>query len=238
MITVPAGTRILLATRPVDFRKGAHGLAALAQEVLIEDPFSGTVIVYRSKRSDRVKILVWDTSGLVLVWKQLQQGSFRWPPIMDGVVKLSPVEFAALFDGIDWTRIQVTAQLPRPCYTNRNRPIRLNGLLIKVSSKLHPCFLAVERTDRIVAKSSAPCSDRKPPETFCWTFIILPSCSAKLLVNGTVGSVRKRSTSCLRVRRRSSKLWPTRRGCRPRLPGLPSGGCASWNAMPAAMIAS
>jgi transposase len=49
----------------IDFRKGAHGLAALAQEVLAEDPFSGTVIVYRSKRADRVKILVWDTSGLV-----------------------------------------------------------------------------------------------------------------------------------------------------------------------------
>ena len=94
MINVPAGARVLLATQPIDFRKGAYSLAALAQEVLAEDPFSGTVIVYRAKRSDRLKILVWDTS----VWKQLQQGSFRWPPIMDGVMKLSPVEFAALLD--------------------------------------------------------------------------------------------------------------------------------------------
>jgi transposase len=114
MISVPAGARILLATRPVDFRKGAHGLAVLAQEVLAEDPFSGTVIVYRSKRSDRVKILVWDTSGLVLIWKQLQQGSFRWPPIMDGVVKLSTVEFTALFDGIDWTRVQTIKGILKP----------------------------------------------------------------------------------------------------------------------------
>ena len=45
MINVPAGARILLATRPVDFRKGAHGLAALASQVLAEDPFSGAVIV-------------------------------------------------------------------------------------------------------------------------------------------------------------------------------------------------
>lgn len=74
MISIPAGARILLAIRPVDFRKGAHTLAALAQEVLGQDPFSGAVIVYRAKRSDRIKILVWDTSGLVLVWKQLQQG--------------------------------------------------------------------------------------------------------------------------------------------------------------------
>jgi transposase len=114
MITVPAGTRILLAARPVDFRKGAHGLSALAQEVLAEDPFSGAVIVFRSKRADRIKILVWDHSGLVLIWKQLQQGSFRWPPIMDGVMKLSAVEFAALFDGLDWTRVQTTKAIPKP----------------------------------------------------------------------------------------------------------------------------
>jgi transposase len=114
MINVAAGARVLLATRPVDFRKGAHGLAALAQEVLAADPFSGAVIVYRAKRSDRVKILVWDTSGLVLVWKQLQHGSFRWPPVMDGVMKLSPVEFAALFDGLDWTRVQTTRGIPTP----------------------------------------------------------------------------------------------------------------------------
>jgi hypothetical protein len=63
MITIPAGARILLATRPIDFRKGGHSLAALAQEVLGEDPFSGAVIVYRARRSDRVKILVWDSSG-------------------------------------------------------------------------------------------------------------------------------------------------------------------------------
>ena len=114
MISVPSGARILLATRPVDFRKGAHGLAALAQEVLAESPFSGAVIVWRYKRGDRVKILVWDTSGLVLIWKQLQQGSFRWPPIMNGVMKLSPVEFAALFDGLDWTRVQSIKTIPTP----------------------------------------------------------------------------------------------------------------------------
>jgi transposase len=114
VISIPSGARILLAIRPVDFRKGAHTLAALAQEALAEDPFSGAVIVYRAKRSDRIKILVWDTSGLVLIWKQLQQGSFRWPPIVDGVMKLSPVEFAALFDGLDWTRVQTTRGILKP----------------------------------------------------------------------------------------------------------------------------
>ncbi len=98
MITPPAGARVLLAARPVDFRKGAHSLAALAAEVLREDPFSGAVLVFRSGRSDRVKILVWDGSGLVQIWKQLEGGAFRWPPVVDGVLRLTAVEFAALFD--------------------------------------------------------------------------------------------------------------------------------------------
>jgi transposase len=114
MISVPAGARVLVATRPVDFRKGAHSLAALAAEVLGEDPFSGAVIVFRAKRADRLKILVWDTSGVVLVWKQLQQNIFRWPPVMDGVMKLSAVEFAALFDGLDWTRVQAIRAIHKP----------------------------------------------------------------------------------------------------------------------------
>lgn len=117
MISIPPGVRVLLAARPVDFRKGPHGLAALAAEVLGEDPFSGVVLVFRAKRADRIKILAWDGSGLVLVWKQMPQGSFRWPPVMDGVMRLSAVEFAALFDGLDWTRVQTARRIPIPTTT-------------------------------------------------------------------------------------------------------------------------
>ncbi len=114
MIAPPAGARILLATKPVDFRKGAHSLAALAAEALGADPFSGAVLVFRSRRADRIKVLVWDGSGLVLVWKQLEGGAFRWPPVVDGVLRLAPVEFAALFDGIDWRRVQAVREIPTP----------------------------------------------------------------------------------------------------------------------------
>lgn len=114
MIAPPAGARILLATKPVDFRKGAHGLAALAAEVLGADPFSGAVLVFRSRRADRIKILLWDGSGLVLIWKQLEASAFRWPAIADGVLRLTPLEFAALFDGIDWRRVQATRVIPTP----------------------------------------------------------------------------------------------------------------------------
>jgi transposase len=107
MIVPPAGVRVLVASRPVDFRKGGDSLAAMAQAVLQQDPFSGTIIVFRSKRADRIKLLVWDGTGLVLIWKRLEQGAFRWPPISDGVMRLSGGQLAALLEGLDWSRVHV-----------------------------------------------------------------------------------------------------------------------------------
>ena len=113
MIAVPAGVRVLVAAKPVDFRRGADSLAALAREELQRDPFSGVHIVFRSKRADRLKILTWDGSGLVLYWKRLEQGAFRWPPISAGVMRLSASQFAALVDGLDWSRLHAR-DVPRP----------------------------------------------------------------------------------------------------------------------------
>ena len=79
---VPSGAvRVLVATRPVDFRKGMDGLAALVRESLGSDPYSGVIYVFRAKRADRVKLLLWDGTGLVLVAKRLEKSSFRWPRI-------------------------------------------------------------------------------------------------------------------------------------------------------------
>ena len=103
--SLPSGVRVLVATRPVDFRRGADGLARTAQSILQQDPFSGTVLVFRSKRADRVKLLVYDGTGLVLIWKRLEGGTFKWPPISDGVMRLSGAQLAALFDRLDLRRL-------------------------------------------------------------------------------------------------------------------------------------
>jgi len=107
VIVPPGGVRVLVATRPVDFRKGMDGLAALARETLAQDPFSGAILVFRAKRADRVKLLLWDGSGLMLVSKRLEEGAFKWPPIMDGVMRLSAAQLMALLEGLDWTRVHV-----------------------------------------------------------------------------------------------------------------------------------
>jgi len=75
----PTGTvRVMVATKPVDFRKGMEGLAALVREAMAADPFCGTVYVFRAKRADRVKLIFWDGTGMVLVAKRLEDGKFRW----------------------------------------------------------------------------------------------------------------------------------------------------------------
>ena len=117
MITVPAGLRVLIATKPVDFRKGADGLAALVRETLGDDPFSGAIYVFRSKRTDGVKMLAWDGTGLVLLWKRLEQGAFKWPPITDGVMRLTSAQLAALIDGMDWSRLHAR-DIARPTATS------------------------------------------------------------------------------------------------------------------------
>lgn len=95
----------VIATKPVDFRKGHDGLAAVVQNQLGLDPHSGVVVVFRSKRGDRIKVLVWDGSGLVLTYKRLDEGKFAWPAVQDGVMRLSRAQFEALFEGLDWRRV-------------------------------------------------------------------------------------------------------------------------------------
>lgn len=111
---VPAGARVVMATRPVDFRKGADSLAALVQTELGLQPFSGVVFVFRAKRVDRVKLLYWDGTGLCLLSKRLEQGQFRWPRLEHGVMRLSPGQLAALLEGLDWRRVHaVRVRVPQ-----------------------------------------------------------------------------------------------------------------------------
>ena len=106
MIAVSSGMRVLIATRPVDFRKGMDGLTAVVKEHLQADPFSGAIFVFRAKRADRVKLIMWDGTGLCLFAKRLEQGTFRWPKIEDGTMRLTPSQLAALIEGLDWTRVR------------------------------------------------------------------------------------------------------------------------------------
>ena len=112
MIQVAPGTKVYLACRPVSMRYGFDGLAAQVKQVLDADPFSGHIFVFRSKRTDYLKILYWDGSGLCLFAKRLESGRFAWPQIVDGSIVLTPAQLALLLEAIDW-RGTVAVALPR-----------------------------------------------------------------------------------------------------------------------------
>ena len=80
MIQVTPQMRILVAVEAADFRKGIDGLARLCKEVLKQDPFAGTVFVFRNRRATAVKLLIFDGQGFGLCHKRLSRGRFPWWP--------------------------------------------------------------------------------------------------------------------------------------------------------------
>ena len=112
--------RVLVSTQPVDFRKGHDGLCALVSSTLHKDPYTGTVFVFRARRADRLKLLYWDGSGLVMAYKRLEDTTFTWPAIKDGIMALNHAQFEALFSGLDWRKVKpVDPRPPSAHYTTR-----------------------------------------------------------------------------------------------------------------------
>ena len=91
-----------LAAGATDMRKGFDSLAAQAQSVLGQDPFSGHVFCFRGRRGDLMKLLWWDGDGLCLFAKRLERGRFVWPRAEEGVAVLTPAQLSMLLEGIDW----------------------------------------------------------------------------------------------------------------------------------------
>lgn len=114
MIGPTGAVRVMMATKPVDFRKGAEGLAALVRDGMKTEPFSGAVYVFRAKRADRVKLIFWDGTGVCLFAKRLEDGAFRWPNVQDGVMHLTAAQLSALLEGLDWRRVHVARETTVP----------------------------------------------------------------------------------------------------------------------------
>ena len=116
MLSFLPAVRIWLGSQPVDLRRSFDGLAEQVRQHLQADPLSGHVFVFRNKRSDRVKLLYWDEDGFVIVYKRLEQGTFRWPAASEGQtsVTLRAAELAMLLDGLDWPNARRSKRYHRP----------------------------------------------------------------------------------------------------------------------------
>lgn len=109
-------TRIYLAPGATDMRKGLNGLYGLVRDQLLCDPLSGHLFLFSNAQRNRLKILFWDTTGLWVCAKKLENGRFHWPMAEDAQVKivLSHEEFAMLLGGIDLAQAQHRKWYRRP----------------------------------------------------------------------------------------------------------------------------
>jgi transposase len=83
------GLRVCLAVQPADLRRGFEGLALLVRGALQEDERSSKIFVFTNKRRDRIRLLYWDGTGLWILTKKLEAGTFAWPKVPEGAAKIA-----------------------------------------------------------------------------------------------------------------------------------------------------
>lgn len=111
MIALTAATRVFVALEPVDLRKSFSGLQGCVEQHLRQDPLSGHVFIFTNRARSRVKLLLWDGSGLWIATKRLERGKYHWPQGEGVCGQLRPEEFQALINGLevvarsDWYRL-------------------------------------------------------------------------------------------------------------------------------------
>lgn len=104
MLSFPGSVRIFLAVEPVDMRKSFNGLYAVVTEHLKENPLNGGLYVFINKRRNRLKILFWDGTGLLVLAKRPEKGRFSWPKGLDqkgGKLTIKHAALSMLIEGID-----------------------------------------------------------------------------------------------------------------------------------------
>jgi len=102
MLQVASKTKIYVALGPTDMRKGFAGLCGDVRQVLELDPLSGHLFLFRNRRRDRIKILLWDGDGFAIYYKRLERGTFELPRAIesDGKIEIRASELAMILDGI------------------------------------------------------------------------------------------------------------------------------------------
>jgi transposase len=80
MLQISPSTRIFICLQLIDFRKGIDGLASVCRNLLDQDPFQGTVFVFRNRSRTAIRLLMYDGQRFWLCAKRLSKGTFRWWP--------------------------------------------------------------------------------------------------------------------------------------------------------------
>jgi transposase len=106
MLSFPAAIKVYLCTVPCDMRRSFDGLSMMAEHVIRCNPFSGHLLVFCNRRTDRLKILYWDRDGWAIWYKRLEAGTFQFPFSGTGRKEIAAWELGLLLEGIDLSKGQ------------------------------------------------------------------------------------------------------------------------------------
>ena len=91
---------IYIACGYTDMRRGIDGLAGMVRDQFELDPFSNSLFLFCGRRRDRVKALLWEGDGFLLMYKRLEGGKFNWPKDETDVMELTPQQYRWLMEGL------------------------------------------------------------------------------------------------------------------------------------------
>ena len=111
--------RIFVSTKPVDMRRSFDGLFELVQSTINQDPYTGHIFLFRSRRGNVIKALWWDLDGWAIFAKRLEVGVFRFPDVrfVDGryePVEIERSDLLMLLEGIDADSVKRLKRYRKP----------------------------------------------------------------------------------------------------------------------------
>ena len=107
--------KIYLACGYTDLRRGIDGLAAIIRFQFELDPFDkNTAFLFCGKRTDRLKLLVWDGDGFLLAYKRLERGAFNWPRTASEALEITTDQYRMLMQGLEVIARHPILQLDDP----------------------------------------------------------------------------------------------------------------------------
>lgn len=112
---MPSITQIWLVVEPTDMRSGLDSLSQLIQNTLGRSPCDGSAYAFRNRRATRLKLLVWDGSGVWLCQRRLHKGKFTWPQADSNICTLSARQWRWLTTGVDWHRLEALPNAKLSC---------------------------------------------------------------------------------------------------------------------------
>lgn len=132
--------RIYLATGYTDLRRGMEGLASIIKFNFQLDPYQKDILfLFCGRRTDRIKGLVWEGDGFLLLYKRLELGAFNWPRTKEEALEITPEQYQYLMQGLEIVARHAYGHFPRP--SGPRSPARQGHIKRPVLRLAEPSFL-------------------------------------------------------------------------------------------------